>query len=51
MTLFVIRIIALGALGVLDVIGLFYVGGIVAAIINIPFSKKVGERTKEFYKI
>ena len=42
------RTIILGALGTLDLIGLFYVGGIVAAFINVPFSKKIGKRTKEF---
>lgn len=43
-----IRIIALGALAAFNVIGLFFVGGIVTAIINFPFSKQIGERTKEF---
>jgi len=42
------RTIILGALGTLDLIGLFYVGGIVAAFINVPFSNKIGKRTKEF---
>jgi GTPase Era involved in 16S rRNA processing len=51
LTLCVFRITTLGVLGVLDVSGLFFVGGIVAAIINVPFSKKLETDQKNFVEI
>ena len=34
--------------GIFDLIGLFFVGGIICAIFNIPFAIKIGSKTKQF---
>jgi hypothetical protein len=43
-----IRAILLTINGIFDLIGLFFVGGIICAIFNIPFARTIGSRTKEF---
>lgn len=42
------RTLLLAISGIFDLIGLFFVGGIVCAIFNIPFTKRIGSKTKEF---
>jgi len=42
------RALMLAINGIFDLIGLFFVGGIICAIFNIPFTKHIGSKTKEF---
>ena len=42
------RAVLLAINGIFDLIGLFFVGGIICAIFNIPFAERIGSRTKEF---
>ena len=42
------RALLLAINGIFDLIGLFFVGGIICAAFNIPFTKKIGSKTKEF---
>ena len=42
------RSILLAINGIFDAIGLFFVGGIICAIFNIPFAKVIGSKTKQF---
>ena len=44
------RAVLLAINGIFDLIGLFFVGGIICAIFNIPFAEKIGSKTKEFCK-
>ena len=42
------RALLLAINGIFDLIGLFFVGGIICAVFNIPFTKNIGSKTKEF---
>ena len=43
-----LRAMLLAFNGIFDTIGLFFVGGIICAIFNIPFAKVIGSKTKQF---
>ena len=42
------RALLLAINGIFDLIGLFFVGGIICSVFNIPFAKNIGSKTKEF---
>ena len=44
------RAVLLAINGIFDLIGLFFVGGIICAIFNTTFAKQLGSKTKEFCK-